>query len=127
MTRILLNSHFVSVLAWGGLLGSGSDLQGPLFVIEPAHRVEFGAATGGRIDCTGHGSPLPDVEWVLPDGTSVQQVIIYLGGFKIYLQMFLHKIIKFPRVNLKAISIWDSKEIRNNGILKAVMRKTDKR
>lgn len=67
-------ANVVSVLAWGGLSGSGSDLQGPLFTIEPAHRVEFGAATGGRVDCTGHGSPPPDVEWMLPDGTAVQPV-----------------------------------------------------
>ncbi|XP_066249435.1 cell adhesion molecule Dscam1 isoform X2 [Euwallacea similis] len=65
---------FSTVISWGGLSGSGADLQGPFFVVEPAHRVEFGAATGGRVDCTGHGSPPPDIEWILADGTAVQQV-----------------------------------------------------
>lgn len=50
------------------------DLQGPLFLQEPPHRVEFSNSSGGRIDCTAHGSPTPEVEWILADGSSVRQV-----------------------------------------------------
>ncbi|XP_065077714.1 cell adhesion molecule Dscam1 isoform X2 [Ochlerotatus camptorhynchus] len=39
------------------------DLQGPMFLSEPQHRVEFSNNTGGHIECSGHGSPPPDVEW----------------------------------------------------------------
>uniref|UniRef100_A0A182NK94 Ig-like domain-containing protein n=1 Tax=Anopheles dirus TaxID=7168 RepID=A0A182NK94_9DIPT len=39
------------------------DLQGPVFLSEPAYKVEFSNNSGGLIDCTGHGSPPPDVEW----------------------------------------------------------------
>ncbi|XP_065168013.1 cell adhesion molecule Dscam1 isoform X4 [Atheta coriaria] len=56
--------------AWSG----GLDLQGPLFLQEPPHRVEFSNSSGGRIDCTAHGSPTPEVEWILADGSSVRQI-----------------------------------------------------
>uniref|UniRef100_A0A4Y0BIQ2 Down syndrome cell adhesion molecule-like protein Dscam2 n=1 Tax=Anopheles funestus TaxID=62324 RepID=A0A4Y0BIQ2_ANOFN len=39
------------------------DLQGPVFLSEPPYKVEFSNNSGGLIDCTGHGSPPPDVEW----------------------------------------------------------------
>ncbi|XP_061500110.1 cell adhesion molecule Dscam2 isoform X1 [Anopheles gambiae] len=39
------------------------DLQGPVFLAEPPYKVEFSNNSGGLIDCTGHGSPPPDVEW----------------------------------------------------------------
>ncbi|XP_039451680.1 cell adhesion molecule Dscam2-like [Culex pipiens pallens] len=39
------------------------DLQGPLFLSEPLHRIEFSNNSGTHIECTGHGSPPPDVEW----------------------------------------------------------------
>lgn len=50
------------------------DLQGPLFLHEPPHRVEFSNSSGGRVDCTAHGSPSPEVEWILADGSPVHQV-----------------------------------------------------
>lgn len=53
---------------------NGMDLHGPVFATEPPHRIEFSNVSGGRVDCIGNGSPQPDVEWIFPDGTSVQQV-----------------------------------------------------
>lgn len=50
------------------------DLHGPVFATEPPHRIEFSNVSGGRVDCTGNGSPQPEVEWIFPDGTPVQQV-----------------------------------------------------
>lgn len=63
-----LIATFVS--AWVG----SQDMQGPLFLHEPPHRVEFSNSSGGRIDCTAHGSPFPEVEWILEDGSPVHQV-----------------------------------------------------
>nr|CAD7197212.1 unnamed protein product [Timema douglasi] len=45
------------------------DLQGPLFLQEPPHRVEFSNSSGGRVECSAHGSPPPELEWLLGDGT----------------------------------------------------------
>lgn len=52
----------------------GGDLQGPVFINEPPHRVEFSNSSGGKVDCTAHGSPPPEVEWIFGDGTAVYQV-----------------------------------------------------
>lgn len=37
------------------------DLQGPVFSQEPPHKIEFSNSTGGHIECSGHGSPQPEV------------------------------------------------------------------
>lgn len=49
-------------------------MQGPVFIQEPPHRVEFSNSSGGKVDCTAHGSPPPEVEWILGDGTGLYQV-----------------------------------------------------
>ncbi|KAG5879290.1 hypothetical protein JTB14_004573 [Gonioctena quinquepunctata] len=56
------------------LRSGGVDLQGPLFIQEPPHRVEFSNSSGGKVDCTAHGSPPPEVEWISADGSPVHQV-----------------------------------------------------
>ncbi|XP_025832144.1 Down syndrome cell adhesion molecule-like protein Dscam2 isoform X2 [Agrilus planipennis] len=66
----------------------GVDLQGPIFIQEPSHRVEFSNISGGKIDCTGHGSPTPEIDWVLADGSPVHQIpelrIIYSNGSLVF-------------------------------------------
>lgn len=37
------------------------DLQGPIFVHEPAYKVEFSNNTGGHVHCSGHANPYPEV------------------------------------------------------------------
>lgn len=37
------------------------DLQGPIFVHEPAYKIEFSNNTGGHIHCSGHANPYPEV------------------------------------------------------------------
>ncbi|XP_017771587.1 PREDICTED: Down syndrome cell adhesion molecule-like protein Dscam2 [Nicrophorus vespilloides] len=61
---------FFVATVWSG----GLDLQGPLFLQEPPHRVEFSNSSGGRVDCTAHGSPSPEVEWIQADGSPVRQI-----------------------------------------------------
>lgn len=42
---------------------SGLDLQGPIFLHEPPHKIEFSNNSGGLVECSGHGSPPPEIEW----------------------------------------------------------------
>lgn len=65
---LIIESFLFSV--WGRAM----DLHGPVFATEPPHRIEFSNVSGGRVDCTGNGSPQPEVEWIFPDGTPIQQV-----------------------------------------------------
>lgn len=53
------NSHFNSNSIFAGTYEL--DLQGPVFTHEPPHKVEFSNSTGGHIECSGHGSPEPEV------------------------------------------------------------------
>ncbi|KAL1110141.1 hypothetical protein AAG570_008218 [Ranatra chinensis] len=50
------------------------EMQGPTFLIEPAHRIDFSNGTGGRIDCSAHGSPPPTIDWLTGDGSVVSDV-----------------------------------------------------
>lgn len=52
----------------------GLDLQGPIFIQEPPHRLEFSNSSGGRLDCLAQGSPEPEVEWVSVDGSIIRSV-----------------------------------------------------
>lgn len=54
--------------------GAQLDLQGPIFLYEPPRRVEFSNTSGGKVDCQAHGVPLPVLEWILADGTTVTQI-----------------------------------------------------
>jgi hypothetical protein len=40
-------------------------LKGPQFVQKPPHRVKFSNSSGGRVDCSAHGSPTPQLAWNL--------------------------------------------------------------
>lgn len=51
----------VSLAAETNYIVNGLDLQGPIFLHEPPHRVEFSNNSGGLIECSGHGSPPPEV------------------------------------------------------------------
>ncbi|XP_031340632.1 Down syndrome cell adhesion molecule-like protein Dscam2 isoform X2 [Photinus pyralis] len=67
---------------------AGLDLQGPLFVQEPPHQYEFSNTSGGRLVCAAHGSPTPEVEWILADGSPVHQVpelrLLYPNGTLVF-------------------------------------------
>lgn len=71
-------------------------MQGPLFLHEPPHRVEFSNISGAKVDCTAHGSPSPEVEWILADGSPVHQVSTNtcLSFTKIFNSNFLYFQIK---------------------------------
>ncbi|XP_014485965.1 PREDICTED: Down syndrome cell adhesion molecule-like protein Dscam2 isoform X3 [Dinoponera quadriceps] len=60
------------------VLACGSDAsyetQGPSFVTEPSSRVEFTNVNGGRVDCTVRGNPLPTVDWLAADGSSISNI-----------------------------------------------------
>lgn len=74
MRKAPANKNKKYELCFVSVESGGSDLQGPVFIHEPPHRVEFSNSNGGKVDCTAHGSPPPEVEWILGDGTTVYQV-----------------------------------------------------
>ncbi|KAH9631201.1 hypothetical protein HF086_005972 [Spodoptera exigua] len=47
---------------------------GPIFMKEPANRVDFSNTTGATVECAARGSPTPDIIWVRSDGTAVGDV-----------------------------------------------------
>ncbi|XP_070509703.1 cell adhesion molecule Dscam1 isoform X3 [Chironomus tepperi] len=59
------------------------DLQGPIFVHEPPHKIEFSNNTGGHIHCSGHANPYPEVEWT-PPVHSHDLVKIYSNGTLVF-------------------------------------------
>nr|CAD7423172.1 unnamed protein product [Timema monikensis] len=50
------------------------DSQGPNFVSEPSSKVEFTNTSGGRIDCSAKGNPMPNVEWLGGDKLAVSTI-----------------------------------------------------
>ncbi|XP_046662354.1 Down syndrome cell adhesion molecule-like protein Dscam2 isoform X5 [Homalodisca vitripennis] len=67
----------------------GLDLQGPGFLIEPPYKMEFSNSSGGRLDCTAHGSPPPNMEWIHGDGLPVTPIpelrLVYPNGSLVFL------------------------------------------
>lgn len=53
------SNFFLSFFSLAGMMQL--DLQGPVFSQEPPHKIEFSNSTGGHIECSGHGSPQPEV------------------------------------------------------------------
>ncbi|XP_072746746.1 cell adhesion molecule Dscam2 isoform X6 [Anoplolepis gracilipes] len=65
----------VLVLAFAGSSDASYETQGPGFVTEPPSRVEFTNVSGGRVDCTVRGNPLPTVDWLAADGSSITSIL----------------------------------------------------
>lgn len=62
-----------SVFSPGSVLCEDETI-GPIFMKEPANRVDFSNTTGATVECAARGSPTPDVFWVRSDGTAVGDV-----------------------------------------------------
>lgn len=56
------------------VLGVSSQNQGPAFLIEPPSHLIFSNTTGSQVSCSAHGSPTPQVDWLLHDGQVVAAV-----------------------------------------------------
>ncbi|XP_014256768.1 Down syndrome cell adhesion molecule-like protein Dscam2 [Cimex lectularius] len=54
--------------------GLSVEMQGPHFIVEPPHKVEFSNSSGAKIDCSAHSSPPSKIDWVLGDGSPVTKV-----------------------------------------------------
>jgi hypothetical protein len=67
----IMTISFIRFCFYVTVLGAATGLeqQGPMFLLEPPTRVEFSNSSGGRIDCSAHGSPAPRIEWTLADGS----------------------------------------------------------
>ncbi|XP_044742030.1 Down syndrome cell adhesion molecule-like protein Dscam2 [Chrysoperla carnea] len=48
--------------------------QGPVFVMEPPANLVFSNTTGSQVSCSAHGTPPPQVDWLLEDGADVTAV-----------------------------------------------------
>ncbi|XP_050561774.1 cell adhesion molecule Dscam2 isoform X1 [Spodoptera frugiperda] len=63
----------VALAAIGSVLCEDETI-GPIFMKEPANRVDFSNTTGATVECAARGSPTPDIIWVRSDGTAVGDV-----------------------------------------------------
>ncbi|CAH0581346.1 unnamed protein product [Chrysodeixis includens] len=63
----------VALAAIGSVLCEDETI-GPIFMKEPANRVDFSNTTGATVECAARGSPTPDIIWVRADGTAVGDV-----------------------------------------------------
>ncbi|XP_022815099.1 Down syndrome cell adhesion molecule-like protein Dscam2 isoform X17 [Spodoptera litura] len=63
----------VALAAIGSVLCEDETI-GPIFMKEPANRVDFSNTTGATVECAARGSPSPDIIWVRSDGTAVGDV-----------------------------------------------------
>lgn len=50
------------------------ETQGPAFIIEPSHKLEFTNSAGRRADCSARGNPAPNVEWLDHDLNTVTSI-----------------------------------------------------
>ncbi|KAL1139396.1 hypothetical protein AAG570_006380 [Ranatra chinensis] len=48
--------------------------MGPVFINEPANRIDFSNASGAVVECTARGNPTPEIIWIRSDGTAVGDV-----------------------------------------------------
>lgn len=55
------HSHYCAICVKINIDVALLDLQGPIFVHEPPHKIEFSNNTGGHIHCSGHANPYPEV------------------------------------------------------------------
>ncbi len=53
---------------------SSSSLSGPVFLKEPANRIDFSNTTGTVVECAATGNPRPEIVWIKSDGTPVTDV-----------------------------------------------------
>ncbi|XP_060516116.1 cell adhesion molecule Dscam2 [Cylas formicarius] len=56
------------------IIGVESHTHGPVYLLEPPPRLTFSNTTGSQVSCSAHGSPNPQVEWLLHDGKRVTAV-----------------------------------------------------
>ncbi|CAH0562134.1 unnamed protein product [Brassicogethes aeneus] len=61
-------------LAVAFIIGVRAQNQGPVFLLEPPAHLTFSNTTGSQVSCSAHGSPTPQVDWLLQDGQTVTAV-----------------------------------------------------
>ncbi|XP_066247380.1 cell adhesion molecule Dscam1 isoform X2 [Euwallacea similis] len=69
-TTILLNALFRLISEFG----VKAQNHGPVYLLEPPAQLTFSNTTGSQVSCSAHGSPSPQVEWLLHDGNTVTAV-----------------------------------------------------
>ncbi|XP_017776462.1 PREDICTED: Down syndrome cell adhesion molecule-like protein Dscam2 isoform X2 [Nicrophorus vespilloides] len=62
--------HIIIIL----LAGANGQSHGPVFLLEPPSQLTFSNTSGSQVSCSAHGSPTPQVDWLLQDGQTVMGV-----------------------------------------------------
>lgn len=71
---LLLNLIFFGLETCYGDGSYYSSLSGPIFLKEPANKIDFSNTTGTIIECAATGNPHPEILWIKIDGSSVTDV-----------------------------------------------------
>ncbi|XP_059476003.1 cell adhesion molecule Dscam2 isoform X1 [Neocloeon triangulifer] len=50
------------------------EARGPVFVLEPPHKLDFSNSSGGWLDCSAAGQPAPMITWLAADGSPAMEV-----------------------------------------------------
>lgn len=67
-------NSFVYLSVLQGYFCGGHGIQGPVFLQEPPSTLTFSNTTGSQVSCSVHGSPTPQVDWIMEDGHTVSAV-----------------------------------------------------
>lgn len=59
---------------YGHVTGVATQSHGPAFLQEPPSQLTFSNTTGSQVSCSAHGSPNPQVDWLVQDGQTVTAV-----------------------------------------------------
>lgn len=59
---------------FGHVTGAACQSHGPVFLLEPPSHLTFSNTSGSQVSCSAHGSPSPQVDWLLQDGQTVAAV-----------------------------------------------------
>ncbi|KAG1668755.1 Down syndrome cell adhesion molecule-like protein Dscam2 [Nymphon striatum] len=69
---------------WAKICTANRTLSGPVFILEPNSNVEFLNTKGTRLDCSAHGSPDPEVQWLRQEGHTQMEVVDVPSLVKVY-------------------------------------------
>jgi len=64
----------VSFVCVAVIRAADDEKMGPVFIQEPANRIDFSNTTGATVECGAMGSPTPEIIWIFPNGTPVSEV-----------------------------------------------------
>ncbi|XP_023233546.1 Down syndrome cell adhesion molecule-like protein Dscam2 isoform X2 [Centruroides sculpturatus] len=70
----MLNAPRFLIVALLAVSSHEAHVEGPIFLNEPPHRLDFSNSSGGELRCRGDGKPTPIVRWVKQNGDPVNEI-----------------------------------------------------